>query len=620
MRNGLTKRFHVLALLILLPADLTVAQSSRPGMGSTPYDGGVTFRVWAPDADSVFVEGDFNNWSTTANPLGADGNGNWSNDVAGAAVGQTYRYVITSPGFPTVNRRDPYSRVETEANYTAGNSIIYDTSAYQWKSGPFTAAPLKTLMIYEMDIGTYVGVKASTGTFQSAIGRLSNISGLGFNAVEVLPVVENPPEQIGYEPTDQLSVDNEEYGGPDNFKAFVDACHSAGLAVILDIVHNHWGPWDLTTNQYDGWHTTEYPGGIYFYDSADWNSPFGPRPNFSNPSVAQYIDDSLTMWIDEYRIDGFRWDSVSNIYNTDDGTGTYLPDGWTLLQNANVQTVTDNPAFVNIAEDLTGNPLVTAPSSQAGAGFASQWNGNFVSNMRTQLTQTSDSEVDMQAVASAIGQAFNGVFTQNLNYTESHNEVSDGGERLTTLIDSADPTGWLALKKSTLGAAILFTSPGVPMIYQGQEFVENETLVWNEPLQWSLASEFAGIRKLWGTLAAARRNSSGYTPNLEGNGLNIFQVDSTNKLIAYQRFDSQTPGSVVVIANFTGSAQDNMTVGFPTKGTWVTRFNSDSKTYSSTFSGAGSASVKATGGAYSGMPYSGMVTIGPYSLLILSQQ
>jgi 1,4-alpha-glucan branching enzyme len=620
MRDGFAKRFHVLVLLFALPAGVVSAQSSRPGMGSTPYDGGVTFRVWAPDAGSVFVEGDFNNWSTTANPLGADGNGNWSNDVAGAAVGQTYRYVITSPGFPTVNRRDPYSRVETEANYTAGNSIIYDTSAYQWKSGPFTAAPLKTLMIYEMDIGTYVGVKASTGTFQSAISRLSNISGLGFNAVEVLPVIENPPEQIGYEPTDQLSVDNEEYGGPDNFKAFVDACHSAGLAVILDIVHNHWGPWDLATNQYDGWHTTEYPGGIYFYDSADWNSPFGPRPNFSNPTVAQYIDDSLTMWINEYRVDGFRWDSVSNIYNTDDGTGTYLPDGWTLLQNANVQTVTDNPAFVNIAEDLTGSALVTAPISQAGAGFASQWNGNFVSNMRTQLTQTSDSAVNMQAVASAIGQAFNGVFTQNLNYTESHNEVSDGGERLTTLIDSAEPTGWLALKKSTLGAAILFTSPGVPMIYQGQEFVENETLVWNEPLQWSLSGEFAGIRKLWGTLALARKNASGHTPNLQGDGLNIYQVDDTNKLIAFERYDSQSPGRVVVIANFTGNAQDGMTVGFPSKGTWVTRFNSDSKTYSSTFSGAGSASVRATGGAYSGMPYSGTVAIGPYSLLILSQQ
>jgi 1,4-alpha-glucan branching enzyme len=620
MRDTLTQRFHVLALLVFLPAGLVLAQSSRPGMGSTPYDGGVTFRVWAPDADAVLVEGDFNSWSTTATPLAAEGNGNWSNDVAGAVVGQTYRYVITSPGFATVTRRDPYSRVETEADYTAGNSIIYDTSAYQWQSGPFTAAPLKNLMGYEMDIGTYVGVKGGTGTFQSALTRLNNISGLGFNAVEVMPVIENPPKNIGYQPTDQLSVDNDEYGGPDNFKAFVDACHTAGMAVILDIVHNHWGPWDLTTSKFDGWWTSEYPGGIYFYDSADWNSPFGPRPNFSSPTVAQYIADSLTMWINEYRIDGFRWDSVSNIYNTDNGTGAYLPDGWTLLQNANVQTVTDNPAFVNIAEDLTGNALVTAPISEAGAGFASQWNGNFVSNMRTQLTQTSDSGVNMETVASSIGQAFNGVFTQNLNYTESHNEVSDGGERLTTLIDPADPTSWLSLKKSTLGAAILFTSPGVPMIFQGQEFVENEPLAWNEPLQWNLSTEFTGIRKLWGALVEARKNTSGNTPNLEGDGLNIYQVDDTNKLIAYERYDSQAPGTVVVIANFTGSAEDNMTVGFPAKGTWKTRFNSDSKTYSSTFSGTGSASVKATGGAYSGMPYSGAVTIGPYSLMILSQQ
>jgi 1,4-alpha-glucan branching enzyme len=614
---------RVIAFLacLLSAAGALLAQGAGSGLGSIPYDGGVAFGVWAPDAVSVFVEGDFNNWSQTANPMVPDGNGIWSTDVAGAVAGQTYRYIISSPGFATVTRRDPYSRVVTEANYTEGNSIIYDTSAYQWTSPPFTAPPLKNLLIYEMEIGTFAGVKGSkSGTFQSAIGRLPAISSLGFNAVEVMPVVENPlGTSIGYEPSDQLAVENETYGGPDNFKAFVDACHTAGLAVILDIVHNHWGPWDLTTDNFDGWFTTEYPGGIYFYDSADWNSPFGPRPNYSNLNVAQYIYDSLTMWIQEYRIDGFRWDSVSNIYYTDNGAGTYLPDGWTLLQNANVQTVTDNPAFVNIAEDLTGNATVTAPITQAGAGFASQWNGNFVSPMRAQLTQTSDSAVNMETIANSIGQAFNGVFTQNLNYTESHNEVSDGGQRLTTLIDPSAPTSWLALKKSTLGAAILFTSPGVPMIYQGQEFVENEPLAAHMPLQWALATQFASIRKLWASLAAARKNTSGETPNLAGDGLNIYQVDDTNKLIAYQRFDSQQPGTVVV-ANFTGSTETGMTVGFPASGTWITRFNSDSKAYSSTFSGAGSTAVRATGGPYSGMPHSGSVTIGPYSVLILSQQ
>jgi 1,4-alpha-glucan branching enzyme len=610
-----------LSLFILfVAAGCAYAQGSQPGMGSIPYPGGVTFRVWAPNAASVYVEGDFNNWSQTNNPLIAEGDGNWSNDVAGALVGQTYRYVISSPGFATVTRRDPYSRVVTEANYNLGNSVIYDTSAYLWNSPPFVAPPAKSLMIYEMEIGTFSTNADGPGTFQSAITRLQEISSLGFNAVEIMPVNENPPpSSIGYGPTDQLAVENETYGGPDNFKALVDACHSAGLAVILDIVHNHWGPWDLSTNQFDGWYTTEYPGGIYFYDAADWNSPWGPRPNYSSANVAQYILDSLTMWIAEYRIDGFRWDSVSNIYNTNSGTGTYLPDGWTLLQTANLQTVSQNPAFVNIAEDLTGNATVTAPSSTGGAGFASQWNGNFVSNMRTQLTQSSDAAVNMSAVSSAILQAFNDSYLQNLNYTESHNEVSDGGQRLTTLIDPGDPTGWLSLKKSTLGAGILFTSPGIPMIFQGQEFVENEPLAVNLPLQWTLATEFAAIRKLWTALAAARKNSSGYTPNLEGDSLNIYQLDNTNKFIAYERFDSQSPGVVVVVANFTGNTEMGVKVGFPSSGVWITRFNSDSKVYSSTFSGAGATSVKAGGGAYAGMPYSGSLTIGPYSLMILSQ-
>jgi 1,4-alpha-glucan branching enzyme len=612
---------YVMAFSLSVAGTL-LAQGTPPALGSIPYAGGVSFGVWAPDAASVFVEGDFNNWSQTANPLVSDGNGDWSTDVAGAVAGQTYRYVISSPGFATVTRRDPYSRVVTEANYTQGDTIIYDTNAYIWTSPPFTAPPLKDLMIYEMEIGTFAGgAGGAAGTFQSAIGRLAEISSLGFDAVEVMPVVENPlGNTIGYDTSDQMAVENETYGGPDNFKAFVDACHTAGLAVILDIVHNHWGPWDLTTNQFDGWFTTEYPGGIYFYDSADWNSPFGPRPNYASANVAQYIYDSLTMWIQEYRVDGFRWDSVSNIYNTDNGTGTYLPAGWTLLQNANVQTVSENPAFVNIAEDLTGNATVTAPFSQDGAGFASQWNGNFVSPMRAQLTLTSDPLVNMETIASSIGQAFNNTFTQNLNYTESHNEVTDGGQRLTMLIDPSAPTSWLALKKSTLGAAILFTSPGVPMIFQGQEFVENEPLVVNMPLQWHLATQFGSIRELWANLAEARKNAGGNTPSLNGDGLNIYQIDNTNKLIAYERFDSQTPGTAVIVANFTGETETDMTVGFPSAGVWTTRFNSDSTKYSQTFSGAGSPAVKAIDEPYSGMPYSGSLTIGPYSLMILSQE
>jgi 1,4-alpha-glucan branching enzyme len=239
--------------------------------------------------------------------------------------------------------------------------------------------------------------------------------------------------------------------------------------------------------------------------------------------------------------------------------------------------------------------------------------------MRTQLTQTSDSSVNMNAIASAISPAFNQSYLQSVNYTESHNEVS-GGKRLTLLIDPSDPTGWLSLKKSTLGAGILFTSPGILMIYQGQEFVEYQPLEVALPLQWTLVNQFAGIRKLWTDLAAARADAAGHTRNLTGDSVKIYQLDNTNKFIAYLRYDSQTPGVSVVVANFTGSTRTGVTLGLPASGTWVTRFNSDSTIYSSTFSGSGSTSVSANGGPYANMPYSGSLTIGPYSLMILSYQ
>lgn len=610
--------------LYIFTASLALAQGSQPGMGSIPYPGGVTFRVWDPNSTAVTVEGDFNNWSQTANPLVAEGNGNWSADVPGAVAGQQYSYVMTTPGFATQIRRDPYCRLATGSNYPptspTGYSIIYDVNAYQWQTPPFTAPPARQLMIYEMQIATYNGSTGVQGTFQSAIARLSEIVNLGYNAIEIMPVNENNlPNSIGYEPSDQFTVANHTYGGPDNFKALIDASHAAGIAVILDIVHNHWGPWSLTNDQFDGWYTTEYPDGIYFYDEADDASPWGPRPNYSSPNVAQYIYDSITMWQQEYRIDGFRWDSVSCIYNTCGSAGVPLPDGLTLLQNANAQTISQNPSFVNIAEDLSGNASTTQPAAQGGAGFLTQWNGNFVSNMRAQLTQTSDSSVNMNAIASAVSPAFNQSYIQSLNYTESHNEVS-GGQRLTTLIDPSDSTGWLSLKKSTLGAAILFTSPGIPMIYQGQEFVENESLKVTLPLQWNLAQKFAGIRKLWTNLARARANTAGHTPNLTGDSVKVYQVDNTNKFIAYERYDSQAAGVSIVVANFTGSTRTGVRVGLPAAGTWTTRFNSDSTIYSTLFSGAGSKAVKATASPYAGMPDSATLTIGPYSLMILTQQ
>src|SRR5277367_3856902 len=358
--------------------------------GSVPYPPGgpyqgVSFRVWAPHASSVSVKSPASSQSI---PLVAESTtGYWCVDVPGLGVNQAYDYVITTPGFGTVTRRDPNAREVTNAHN--GHAITYDPAAYVWQDQNFQLPSLNKLAIYEMHTGTFNATSSQPGTFQSSIAKLSEITGMGFNAVELLPVTQfdgvyaNP-----YGPTDQYAVDKDEYGGPDNLKAFVDACHQQGLAVIFDVVHNHWGPFDLADYEFDGCHTTAFPGGIYFYDEVASTgdreqSPWGPRPDFSYPVVSDYVTGQIAMWFNEYHADGLRWDSVSNIYNTWGGgtgndphtgkPGVFLPDGISLLQTAN----TTWPHTFKIAEDLSFSSkeaLDALPVADGGLGFDAQWN------------------------------------------------------------------------------------------------------------------------------------------------------------------------------------------------------------------------------------------------------
>src|SRR5690606_25578367 len=136
------------------------------------------------------------------------------------------------------------------------------------------------------------------------------------------------------------------------FKAFVEECHARDLAVIVDVVYNHWGPWDLTTYRFDGWWSSNFPGGIYFYDAARIDSPWGPRPDYRRARVRQYIADNLRMWIDECHVDGFRWDATAAIYRVDGAFGEELPEGWTLLQQCNDALDRFYPGVISIAEDI----------------------------------------------------------------------------------------------------------------------------------------------------------------------------------------------------------------------------------------------------------------------------
>src|SRR3989338_6458132 len=250
---------------------------THPGMGAIPGAQGVTFRVWAPNAEKVYVTGTFNRWSKTVTPLSKEENGYWSTDVSEAKTGDEYRYLIHGPQGP-LSRIDPYARKVTSS---IGNGVIYDPNSFKWGNNNFQIATGNELIIYEMHIGTFnVKDKGRPGTFASAMEKFPYLKKLGINAVEVMPLTEFSGDfSWGYNPSHPFAVESI-YGGPDAFKLFIKAAHEHDIAVIVDVVYNHLGPSDLDLWQFDGWSEND-KGGIYFYNDHRSQTPWGEtRPDY----------------------------------------------------------------------------------------------------------------------------------------------------------------------------------------------------------------------------------------------------------------------------------------------------------------------------------------------------
>ena len=352
------------------------------GMGANPGVKGVTFRVWAPHAEKVYLTGTFNGWSETSTPLAREENGTWSAEVAEAKTGDEYRYWIHGPQGP-LSRIDPYARKVTSS---IGNGVIYDPQAFDWGDDAFHLATGNELVIYEMHVGTFnVKEEGQPGTLDSAIEKLPYLQQLGINAVELMPIAEFSGDfSWGYNPAHPFAVEGI-YGGPEALKRFVKAAHEQGIGVIVDVVYNHLGPSDLDLWQFDGWSENE-KGGIYFYQDRRSNTPWGEtRPDYGRDEVRRYLRDNALMWFEEYRADGLRWDMIAYIKSvdgSDSDPANDIPEGWTLMQWINTEIQQRFPGKISIGESMKNNPWVTKEVGAGGAGFNAQWDAEFVHPVR----------------------------------------------------------------------------------------------------------------------------------------------------------------------------------------------------------------------------------------------
>jgi len=591
-------------------------------MGAVPYDGGTTFRVWAPHAEAVFVTGTFDGWAGDATPLAPEGDrtpGTWSGDIDNVGPGAEYRFTIrTTAG--DLSRLDPYARQVTSS---VGNAVVYDAHAFDWGDGEFRMPTWNDLVIYEMHIGTFAAREGRRGDFDRAIRRLPYLADLGIGAIQVMPPFEFAGDvSWGYNPAHIFAIEST-YGGPDAFKRFIRAAHEHGIAVIVDVVYNHIGPSDLDLWRFDGWSEGDW-GGIYFYNDERAVTPWGAtRPDYGRGEVRSFLRDSALTWLEEFRCDGLRFDATTYVRSvsgglSEDADDDAIPDGWMLLAWINDEIRARQPWKVTIAEDLGEEPSIVAPTDRGGAGFAAQWDTGFVKTVREALVTPDDAERDVSAVASAVGGRGRGF--SRIVYTESHDDVANGRARLPEEIRPGDAASWWSKKRATLGSALVLTAPGIPMLFQGQELLEDHWFEDTVPMDWSKEGLHAGILRLHRDLIRLRRNAEGTTHGLRGQHTKILRVDRRRKVVAYHRWAGGGPGDdVVVVANLRNRALTDYRLGLPRQGRWRVRLNTDSADYDETFAGHHSLDLDADGGPLDGQAQSGLVNVGPYSLVILSQ-
>ena len=593
-------------------------------MGALPLDGSMSFRVWAPNASAVSVVGEFNDWDASKHPLDREVGGMWAGQVNGALPGHQYQFEITN-GDRHFRKNDAYAR---EIHEKSALSMIY-SDAFAWKSSGFALPNWNELVIYELHVGSFAeGPHGSPGRFEQIIGRLPYLKNLGVNALEIMPPMAFPGERSwGYNLTNPFAVEGS-YGGPDGLKRLVDAAHQVGIGIIIDVVYNHFGPDNLDLWQYDGW-SENNKGGIYFYnDYRSW-TPWGEnRPDYGRGEVRQYIRDNALLWPEEFHADGLRVDGVLFIRNTKGQQGNVesdIAEGWTLLQWINDEVDRHFPECIVIAEDLMQNPWVTKPVAKGGAGFDTQWDSAFVHPLRSTLVTLNDEDRSMTDIAKIIEFNYNADYIQRVIYSDSHDQDANGQARIVQEIAPNDPAGYFPRKRSTLGVGLVLTTPGIPMLFEGQEFLEDGWFRDDKALDWSKLQTYQGINRLYRDLIHLRRNLHGNTKGLSGPFVHVYHVNNNDKIIAYHRWAEGGPkDDVIVVASFTNRPFEggDYRIGLPRGGNWFIRFDSDWKGYSPDFrddSNLGG-QIVAEKNPYDGCDYSGTVSLAAYGLIILSQE
>jgi 1,4-alpha-glucan branching enzyme len=553
---------------------------------------GVSFAVWAPNARSVSVVGDFNDWDGRRHPMARiSPNGFWETFVPGLGPGALYKFELHGPeGALLPLKADPFAFRCERAPGTA--SIVHGLPVYEWGDAPWleqrrrTPAHTAPISIYELHLGSWR--RRPDGSYMSyreiAADLAPYVSWLGFTHVQLLPVMEHPYDPSwGYQPLGMFAPTSR-FGGPEEFKAFVDVMHQAGIGVILDWVPAHF-PEDA--------HGLAFFDGTHLYEHADprqgrhmdWGTLIY---NYGRTEVQNFLIANALFWLDQFHVDGLRVDAVASMLYLDYSReeGQWIPnrhggrenlEAVAFLRRMNEVVYAQFPDTFTVAEESTAWPAVSRPTNVGGLGFGFKWDMGWMHDTLRYLGQ------GMMARPHHHNDiTFSMLYHDAENYVLplSHDEVV---HEKRSLLGRMPGEAWERFANLRLLYAWLFAHGGKKLLFMGGEFAQGSEWNHDTALDWGLLDrpEHKGIHDLLRDLNGLYRSLPALHEGdcLQGGFSWIDCGDRFNSVLTLLRRARDPDEGVVVAFNFTAQTQRGYRVGVPYAGVYEERLNTDSLHY-----------------------------------------
>jgi 1,4-alpha-glucan branching enzyme len=598
-------------------------------LGAHPDESGTWFVLWAPNAASVAVSGDFTGWQEERQLEPIAASGLWSAHVGGARPGQSYRYAITTHGGERIEKADPVAAATNEPPSTA--SVIADL-AYEWGDGEWMGsragglAADAPISIYEVHLGSW-GRHLEPGRrfpryVDLADPLADHAASHGFTHVELLPVMGHPfYGSWGYQTTAYFAP-SARYGTPVELMEMIDRLHQRGVGVILDWVPSHF-PMDAHgLARFDGTHLYEHADPRQGFHP-DWSSAIF---NYGRSEVRAFLVSSAIAWLERYHADGIRVDAVASMLYLDYSrpAGQWVPnrfggrenlDAIGFLRQLTTAVAEEVPGTATFAEESTAWPGVTRPASEDGLGFDFKWDMGWMHDTLQYFRRDSvhrryhHDEITFRNVY---------VFSERYVLPLSHDEVVHGKG---SLLGKMPGDEWQRYANLRLLYGVMWAQPGKKLLFMGGELAAPGEWNHEATLDWRLhdAEPNAGVRRLVADLNAVYvAQPALHRSDSDPAGFHlVIGDDDTHSVFAWMRHDPGGSASILVVVNATETVHYGYRIGVPEGGRWVELLNTDAEPYGG--SGLGNlGGVLAEDQSWHGFPYSVPLTLPPLAAVYLT--